>query len=87
MSYIDIEVESNICQPFNSRYTVSTQDTVGSLLKKIDFESLGPQLDEYEAVLKFHGQELPKDSTFGQNNIKQNDILFLTIYDSNPYEF
>ena len=79
MSFIDIEVESNVVSPFNSRYNVSLGEKIGTLLDKIDFEQLGSNIDSSVAVLKFHGKVLDKNTTFEYNDIKENDVLELTI--------
>lgn len=80
MSYIEVEVESNTAGPFNSRFRVNTEDTVGSLLDKIDFEDLQEDIISPElAILKYHGKTLPRDSTFAENHIGYNDVLELTI--------
>lgn len=79
MSFIDIEVESNVVSPLNSRYHVYVGDKIGTLLDKIDFEQLGSNIDPSVAVLKFDGKVLDKNTTFEFNNIKENDCLVLTI--------
>ena len=79
MSFIDIEIESNVVSPFNSRYHVNVGDKIGMLLDKIDFEQLGSNIDPTVAVLKFHGKVLDKNTTYEFNNIGENDVLELTI--------
>ena len=79
MSFIDIEIESNVVSPFNSRYHVYVGDKIGMLLDKIDFEQLGSNIDPTVAVLKFHGKVLDKNTTYEFNNIGENDVLELTI--------
>lgn len=78
MSFIDVEVESNTEYPMNNRYRVAVGDTIGSLLNKIDFESLETEILSPEvAVLSFHGKVLSPSSTFEQNGIHENDVLKL----------
>ncbi|KAK8898510.1 hypothetical protein M9Y10_000801 [Tritrichomonas musculus] len=79
MSFIDVEVESNVVSPYNSRYHVYVGEKIGTLLDKIDFEQLGSNLDPSVAVLKFHGKVLDRNTTFEYNNIVENDVLELTI--------
>ncbi|KAK8834318.1 hypothetical protein M9Y10_000517 [Tritrichomonas musculus] len=79
MSFIDVEVESNVVSPYNSRYHVCVGEKIGTLLDKIDFEQLGSNLDPSVAVLKFHGKVLDRNTTFEYNNIVENDVLELTI--------
>lgn len=79
MSCIDIEVESNVVSPYNSRYQVYAGEKIGTLLDKIDFEQLGSNVDSSVAVLKYKGKVLDRNTTFEFNNIKENDVLELTI--------
>ena len=85
MPFIDVEVQSNIVSPLNARYHVWTGETIGYLLHQIDSQQLGQQIDSSVAVLKFHGKVLNNHSTFDDNDIKDNDVLELTIQEPTIY--